>query len=78
MNLEEGKPAGGATSDEAPSRWGYGLGVGLVFIPVAGIPLRFAFQGITPLLVYVAVFLLGLGVGALMAPRGRRRQRELP
>ena len=71
MNLEEAKPAGGATVAESPSRWGYGVGVGLVFIPVAGIPLRFAFQEITPLLVYAAVFILGLGLGASMAPRGR-------
>lgn len=53
---------------------GYAVGVGLVFIPLIGIPLRFMYQGLPPVLLYAGAFLLGVTAGLLVAAtRGRRR-----
>lgn len=53
---------------------GYAVGVGLVFIPLIGIPVRFMFQGLSPPFVYAGAFLLGIAAGLLMeSTRGERR-----
>jgi hypothetical protein len=52
---------------------GHAVGVGIAFLPVAGIPARFMLQEIPPVVVYGAAFLLGAAVGALVgAVRGVR------
>lgn len=56
-------------------RLAFGLGVGLVFSALVGIPLRFAFLEIPPLLVYGGAFLLGLLTGFILAPRYLRNRR---
>jgi hypothetical protein len=43
---------------------GYAVGVGLVMIPVIGIPVRFMFPEVPPLLGYSAAFVAGLCIGA--------------
>ena len=51
------------------ARLGYAIGAGLACLPVVGIPLRFAFQGVASPLVYAGAFLLGAVAGLLLAPR---------
>jgi hypothetical protein len=43
---------------------GYAVGVGLALIPVIGIPARFMFPEVPPLLGYTAAFFAGLCIGA--------------
>lgn len=56
---------------------GYALGTGLTFLPLVGIPLRFAFLEVPAPLVYAAAFALGLLMGALGA-WWRRRDGRTP
>lgn len=55
---------------------GYALGTGLVFVPLLGIPLRFAFQSLPASAVYAGAFLLGVLVGAAVASRRSSRLRD--
>ncbi|MEX2535625.1 MAG: hypothetical protein WD273_08500 [Trueperaceae bacterium] len=50
---------------------GYAIGVGLAFLAVVGIPLRFAFPELGAFLSYAGSFLLGVLVGGVYARRLR-------
>lgn len=51
------------------ARLAYALGVGLVAVPLLGIPVRFAYQGIPAELTYGGALLVGVVGGWLLAPR---------
>ena len=65
-------PAGSSRSTAV----GYAVGVGLVFIPLIGIPVRFMYQELAPPLVYAGAFLLGFAAGFLVASIRDRRHRD--
>lgn len=50
---------------------GYALGIGLAFVPLIGIPLRFMLPDLPALLSFSAAFAAGLLLGGLL---GRRRK----
>lgn len=56
-------------------RYGYALGMGLAFLPLVGIPLRFMFSGTPALLSYGGAFLAGALVGMIAWSGGGRRKR---
>lgn len=57
---------------------GYALGTGLAFLPLIGIPLRFAFLDVPAPLIYAGSLALGLLVGALGAWwRARKHQSSI-
>lgn len=52
--------------DGLSSTLGFALGTGLAFIPLIGIPARFMFQGLPPLVTYGGGFVLGVLLGVVL------------
>ncbi|HEX7002879.1 MAG TPA: LapA family protein [Trueperaceae bacterium] len=58
--------------DASGHKSGYALGTALAFVPLVGIPVRFAVQEIPAPLVYAGALLLGAVIGWLFAPPTRQ------